>query len=152
MALKDIQIPKADVTVGSGGSFAVRGLSTADIEHLVRQHGDELRKLFTDFMSSQKNPAAELSESGLKGMLADLAMKVPNVIYTTLDLAAEPVDDEERAILRKLPIPIQADALFKTISLTLNTEGDLGKGLETVVMALGGVNGLLVKLQQDKLS
>ena len=85
-------------------------------------------------------------------MLPSVSLPMANPTSPAATAAAEPADDEERAILRKLPIPIQADALFKTISLTLNTEGDLGKGLETVVMALGGVNGLLVKLQQDKLS
>lgn len=151
MALKDIQIPKADVTV-AGGSFAVRGLSTADIEFLVRQHGDELRKLFTDFMASQKNPEGQMSEIGIKGILLDVATRVPALIYSVLDLAAEPADDEEKSILRRLPAPVQADALFKTVCLTLNVEGDLGKATETVVMALGGVNGLLQQVAQNKLS
>lgn len=136
MGLKDIQIPTADVVVGSG-SFAVRGLSTSDIEALVRLHGSDLRSIFKEFVTG------ELSSTQLSDMtpvLREVAARVPAAIVDVIYLAADGKDDEDRESIRRFSTGIQIDALGKIAALTLSTEGDMGKALETVIKVLGSVN------------
>lgn len=136
MALKDIQIPKAEVQVGSGGSFAVRGLSTSDIEHLVRTHGGELRGLFTEFMSGKLD---EMMKGDMAPVLTNLVGRVPGVVQDIIALAAD-ADAEDKAIIGKLSAGVQVDALIKVASLTLSTEGNLGNAQGAVMKVLELVN------------
>ncbi len=148
MALKDIQIPKADVKVGTGGSFAVRGLSTADIEHCVRTHGPELRKLWEDFVNGKRKPEEALSEAGMKTIFGQVIQEVPDLVHGVVQLAAD-ADEEDMATFKKLPVGVQIDALIKVAMQTLSVEGDLGKLIETVIVALNGANGVLAGLNAE---
>lgn len=137
MALKDVKIPKVEVAVAADSSFAVRGLSTSDIEHLVRQHGGELRKLFDEFVNGG-GKSTELTE--LTPILKQLITRVPTLVVSVIALAAD-ADDEDRAMIPKLSISTQITALTAIAGLTLSVEGDLKKAMETAIKALGGVNG-----------
>src|SRR5690554_2286683 len=121
MALKDIQIPKVEVKVGSGGSFAVRGLSTADLEHLVRTHGDTMRQLFEDFVNG-KNQNSQKLDVGSIAM--QLMKRAPDLVQDAIALAAD-ADDDDRAVIGSLPVSVQVAALGGIFSLTLSTEGDM---------------------------
>lgn len=140
MALKDIQIPKADVSVGAGGSFAVRGLSTTDIEHFTRECGPELHQLWNDYVNGKLKPEEALSETGMRGMFAQIVKECPRLVVSVISHAADAADDEERKIVERLPVAVQVDALLKIAMQTLNVEGDLGKLIGTVVTALGSMN------------
>lgn len=134
MALKDIQIPKVNVMVGTDSSFAVRGLSTSDIEFLVRAHGESMRELFNDFV----NGDTKLTD--LVPVLKQLISRAPRLVVDVISLAAD-ADAEDAAIIPKLPIAIQVNALTSIVGLTLSVEGDMGKALETAIQVLGSVNG-----------
>lgn len=136
MALKDIQIPKVDVEVTPGSSFAVRGLSTADIEHLVRTHGTELRELFTQYMSGDLK---KIKATQMLPILKDVVAKVPALVVDVIALGAD-ADAEDIKVLKKLSSGVQLTALSKIAGMTLNVEGDLGNVLETVIQLLGKVN------------
>ena len=148
MALKDIQIPKADVAVGTGGSFAVRGLSTADIEHLVRTNGTELYKLWEDFVSGEKKPEEALTEVGMKTIFAQIVKECPQLVAAVIGLAAD-ADDEDMAVLVKLPVSIQIIAITKVAMQTLSVEGDLGKVIETVVTVLNSANAFTGAMNRE---
>lgn len=145
MGLKDIKIPKADVKVTEDSSFAVRGLSTFDIEHLVRSHGPQLRELFDGFMKMDK---ANTSLLDLGPLIKDVVIQAPALVVDIIATAAD-ADDEERGILRKLPVSILIDALGTIAGMTLNTEGDMGKAMETALKLLGGVNGGLAEMLKN---
>lgn len=137
MALKDIKIPTADVQVTTDSSFAVRGLSTFDIEHLVRTHGPALRELFDEFMNGDTK-ATKLVD--LVPVLKELVTRAPLLVTDIIGLAAD-ANEEELAILRKLPISILISALGTVAGMTLSIEGDLGKAVEMAIQVLGGMNG-----------
>lgn len=147
MALKDIQIPKADVQVGAGGSFAVRGLSTSDIEHCLREHGPLLHKMWDDFVTGKRKPEEALTDAGFYGILSTILKEAPTLVASVMYLAGD-FDAEDAAVWAKLPAAVQVDALMKVTMQTLNVEGDMGKLIETVLGALGGVNGLLAGVNQ----
>lgn len=137
MALKDIKIPKVDVAVSADSSFAVRGLSTSDIEHLVRQHGGELRQLFDEFVNGG-GKATELTDLG--PVLKQLITRVPSLVVSVIALAAD-ADEEDSKVIPQLSISTQITALTAIVGMTLSVEGDLKKAMETAIKALGGVNG-----------
>lgn len=142
MALKDIQIPKADVSVGAGGSFAVRGLSTADIEYCVRTYGPELRKLWDDFVNGRRKPEEALTEAGFTSIFSQIVREAPALVQGIIGLAAD-ADEADMAVLVKLPITVQIDAITKVAMQTLSVEGEPGKAIETVLAALGSLNAFM---------
>ncbi|ASW27644.1 tail protein [Klebsiella phage YMC16/01/N133_KPN_BP] len=142
MALKDIQIPKADVSVGAGGSFAVRGLSTADIEYCVRTYGPELRKLWDDFVNGKRKPEEALTEAGFTSIFSQIVREAPALVQGIIGLAAD-ADEADMAVLVKLPITVQIDAITKVAMQTLSVEGEPGKAIETVLAALGSLNAFM---------
>lgn len=142
MALKDIQIPKADVSVGAGGSFAVRGLSTADIEYCVRTYGPELRKLWDDFVNGKRKPEEALTEAGFTSIFSQIVREAPALVQGIIGLAAD-ADEADMAVLVKLPITVQIDAITKVVMQTLKVEGEPGKAIETVLAALGSLNAFM---------
>lgn len=137
MALKDIKIPKVEVAVSADSSFAVRGLSTSDIEHLVREHGGELRNLFDEFVNGG-GKATELTSLG--PVLKQLITRVPTLVVSVIALAAD-ADEEDALMIPKLAVSTQITALTSIVGLTLSVEGDLKKAMETAILALGGMNG-----------
>lgn len=136
MALKDIQIPKVEVPVGSGGSFAVRGLSTADLEFLVHTHGESMRGLFDEFVNGK---AKSLDKLEIGPVLLELLKRAPVLVQDVIALAAD-ADDDDRAVVAKLPTSAQLSALGSIFTLTLSTNGDMGNALEMVTQLLGSVN------------
>lgn len=142
MALKDIQIPKADVSVGAGGSFAVRGLSTADIEYCVRTYGPELRKLWDDFVNGKRKPEEALTEAGFTSIFSQIVREAPALVQGIIGLAAD-ADEADMAVLVKLPISVQIEAITKVAMQTLSVEGEPGKAIETVLAALGSLNAFM---------
>lgn len=146
MALKDIQIPKADVPVGAGGSFAVRGLSTADIEYCVRTFGQDLNRLWKRFVNgADKN--VELTTVGLQSIFGQIVKECPALVAGVLGLAAD-ADEEDMKVLVRLPITVQVAALMQVATLTISVEGDPKKAIGTVISALGGMNGMLAGATQ----
>lgn len=137
MALKDIQIPTVEVQVGSG-SFAVRALNLTDIEHLIRLHGEDLRGLFKEFITDAKAASTQLTD--LAPVLQQVIGRAPQLIIDIIALAAD-ADADDKATLAKLGAGVHLDALAKIFTITLSTEGDMGKAMETVIKVLGSVNG-----------
>lgn len=145
MALKDIQIPKIEVPVGADGSFAVRGLSTSDLQHLMRQHGESLRELFNEFVNGK---AAKLDQLAIGPILKELLNRAPALVQDVISLAAD-ADEEDRAIVAKLPASSQMTALGAVFTLTLSTDGDMGNGLEAITQMLGGLNEVMAEKMQS---
>lgn len=148
MALKDIKIPTADVVVVGGGSFAVRGLSTVDIEHLVRVHGPALRDIWDRFVGEDIR-SIKLTDMG--SVFRDIIVQAPLVVADVIGVAAD-ADEEDLATLRKLPINVQIQALGTVAGMTLSTEGDMGKAMEMAIKLIGGLNGGLGELLQSLVS
>lgn len=148
MALKDIQIPKVDVQVTPDSSFAVRALNLSDIEHLVRKHGESMRQLFNDFVGGR---SADIKLTDLMPVFKQVIGKAPELVVDLIARAAD-ADAEDRAVLVQLGLTVQINALAQIATITLSTEGDMGKALETVIKVLGGLNvgldeALLAKVQ-----
>lgn len=145
MALKDIQIPKIEVPVGPGSAFAVRGLSTSDLQHLILQHGEAMRELFAEFVNGK---TTQLSKLELGPILKELLNRAPSLVHDVICLSAD-ADEEDRAMVPKLPASSQLAALGAVFTLTLSTDGELGNGLEALTTMLGGLNEVMAEKMEQ---
>lgn len=138
MALKDIKIPTVEVPVGQDSSFAVRGLSTSDIEVLVRRHGSDLRQLFDEYVNGAD--LTKLNFTQLTPMLKKIVGRLPGLITDVIAIGAD-ADEDDMKILNRLPGAAQVAAVSNIITMTLSVNGEMGNGLEMVIKALASMNG-----------
>lgn len=149
MALKDIIVPTVEVVISEGNSFPVRGLAAIDIEHLVRKHGSDLKGLWDEFIEKDLD-LTKLSVGEIAPLLKQVIGRIPSAINDLVGLAAD-ADDEDLKVLAKLPMGVQVSAVSQILSITLNTDGDWSKTLDTVMKMLGGANGALAEMLKEKL-
>lgn len=149
MGLKDIKIPTVDVLVSEGNSFPVRGLSTDDINYLVRAHGSDLKELWDEFLEN-KVDLSKLAVTEIYPLIKVVIGRVPAAMLEMIAIAAD-ADDDDLPTLRKLPIGTQIDAVSKVLGMTLKTDGDWSKTMETVLKMLGGANGALGEMVKNQL-
>lgn len=146
MSLKDIKIPKGEVEVSPGSTFAVQGLCTADLEYLIRKHGAELRPLFMDAINGK---LGDLMSGDMMPILQDIATRIPDAVASVVYLATDSRSDEELQVAKQLPVAVQVAALSQIAVLTLSTNGDMGKAGEAVTKLLGSVNAGMVQAAQE---
>lgn len=149
MALKDLRIPTVDVVISEGNSFPVRGLSSIDIELMVTKHGNDLKAVWDDFIEKEMD-LTKLEVGQLMPLLKQVIGRIPSAILDLIGLAAD-ADDEDLKVLQKLPVGVQVSAVSQILAITLNTDGDWSKTLDTVMKMLGGANGALAELVKEKL-
>lgn len=144
MALKDLVIPTVDVVISGGNSFPVRGLSSIDIEWLLRKHGDDFKTIWDEFLENDVK-LTELRLEQIGPMIKQVISRIPNAMRDLIGVAAD-ADEDDLVVLGKLPIGVQVSAVSQIVAITLNVDGDWSKTMETVMKMLGGANGALAEL------
>lgn len=121
MTLRNLTIPKAVISVGDE-VFAVSGITAAQAFSLVRRHREELTGLFENLAGRGTVEAGDVLNSieGIVSMFPDL---VAEAIVLASGVAPDSPDlEEEIAVARQLPFPVQADALLKIGELTFTQD------------------------------
>jgi len=149
MALKDLVIPTVDVLVSEGNSFPVRGLSSIDIEYLMRKHGNDLKALWDEFLEN-KTDLTQMKVEDMWPLLKQVVSRVPEAMRDLIAVAAD-ADESDLPKLARLGMGVQATAVGQILGLTLGTDGDWSKILETVMKMVGGANGALAELLPKQL-
>jgi len=115
MSLSEISIETKKVTAGDQ-EFFVRGLSFTDLMGLFQEHSTQMQELFL--------LAGNLSDQDNMDALIQRSLEVaPDVINLGVALAAD--EPDMYGIVKKLPIPIVADAIEKIMSLTFKNQEQL---------------------------
>jgi hypothetical protein len=140
MGLKDLQLPKSIVEI-PGGSFTVRGLSTVELEVLLREHKNTLTAMFKQVAEVGGKLDDETLQLGVELMGA-----APELIARIICMASDEPDAIEFAF--KLTPAIQVVALTRIALLTFTVEGDLGKLLGGMMSKVGGINNILTTVTQ----
>lgn len=135
MGLKDLQLPTSIVEI-PGGSFTVRGLSTVELELLLREH----RATFTAMFDQLKEVGGGVDDNTFS-LAAELLSSAPELMARIICFAADEPDAIEFAL--KLTPAIQLKALMRIAALTFTVEGDLGKLMGGLVEKVGGLNQVL---------
>ena len=138
MTLRNITIPKREVLVGSD-KFTVSGVSADQVFGLYSRHREDLAVLFDNL--SGRSQASDVLSS-----VEGIVTQFPIVIAEGIALASggRPETEhweEEVAIARSLPLPIQVDALMKIGELTFSPEMPPKKFFALLVGLIQQLNG-----------
>jgi hypothetical protein len=125
--LSSIVIPRHTVEAGVG-TFAVRGLTFADLSRLVADHRAEIEEA-TEIVTA--------SGDDMGAIAAAIAGKLPRLASAVIACAADEPDMASTAAL--LPIPVQLDALVAVGRLTFADEGALPKFLANLQSLTAGL-------------
>ena len=146
--VREIKLPG-----GKGKSFTVRGLALSDISNLLRARSTDIEAFFVKFSQGQgtalvsgdpkyANQLATKFGSDLLGSAPDLAA----------DIIAYASDEPTRAhIVRRLPFPVQIEALEAISELTFVEEETLKKVVATVTKFMAGTTDLLSDINQQRI-
>lgn len=135
MALSDFQVARKPVLFRGEPLIAVRGLALNDISYLIRDHLDQLNKLF-DLYDKPETRETALAESAKFAL--HIVKEAPELVAQMIVLASdEPQENIE--IARKLPLPVQVEAVRAIIELTFEEAGGAKKFLDSVMSLVSGV-------------
>ena len=145
--VREIKLPG-----GKGKSFTVRGLALSDISNLLRARSTDIEAFFIKFSQGQEKAIV-----GDPKYAHNLATKFgSDLLGTAPDLAADIIayasDEPTRAhIVRKLPFPVQIEALEAIAELTFTEEDTLKKVVATVTKFMAGTTDLLSDINQQRI-
>ena len=125
MALKDIIAPEKEITFGEN-KFTVGALDLTIVIALVTKRQEEVRALFDE--AQRQGLVANPDPLRIGLMLLQLA---PDFVAVAIALAAGEPGTE--AVVRKLPAPVQLEAVNTIIDLNFEAQGGVKKFGETLV-------------------
>jgi hypothetical protein len=138
-SLTDFVVPTSEVAVpGSDTSITVRGLSVEDVAGLIRVHGEELNRVYEINIQGQDDlpPAMEIA----KALMVTAPLAVAEIIALAND------SPKSFSIVRKLPAPVQIEALTQIAVLTFHSEAEVKKLVETVISGSSLMTRMLTTL------
>lgn len=133
MALADFHVVREDVPM-SKGKLSVRGLALDDIAILIRENLSDLDDLLHIYGSNADDRVA-ISETAKFAI--NLVRETPALVAKLIALACDEPDSEHLA--RKLPIPVQVEAIKKVVDLTFREAGGVKNFMESLTNLLGAV-------------
>lgn len=136
MGLASVAIPTHSIKVPDGGQFAVRGLSLVDITGIYQEHGGELAIWFEKFVSG-----ADDAGSSMVDAVSSIIASAPHLAAKAIAVAADDTTDEGAAIVSRLPLGVQFEALSAIGELTFTEDMPPKKVLQIVVKMATGVVG-----------
>lgn len=135
MALSDYTPESREVIVKGKALFSVEGLSLGGLEQLVRTHMPDLESVFDIIILGEK-PGQTLTAS-LVAIATGIVSRAPGLASNIIAVACtEPTTEELVKQARRLPFPVQVDALIKIGELTFEENGGVKKSLESLVTLL----------------
>jgi hypothetical protein len=142
MGLRTLRLPSTEIKVPGGDSFAVRGLSLTDISILATKHGAALSMLFERYITRSAEGLQPAEMVAVGKTILELA---PEAAIEGIALAADEPDAVD--VVRKLPFPVQVEALEAMVAHTFASEAEIKKVVETVTRAALGTNRLVDSLR-----
>lgn len=145
MGLKHLIFEQAVVQF-KGGEFPVQGLSIEHVTFIIKHHSHKLNDLFNRVLAKAQDPEGEFSAEEVGSMILPFLDEAPEV--GALIIACGAGDPSDVTLARKLPLPVQLDALEQILRLTFDAAGGPKKFLETVIRLSQGTRGLLAQLTE----
>lgn len=129
MALKDYEVAQSTVDLPGGVSFTVRGISFYDLTVLLKDHSEDMNRLFLKYTQS-----GELSPEEVQAAIPSALAESPRLVAATIALAADEPDMQDKVL--KLPFNVQLEAVEQIFINTFTTEAALKKLIELVTRVL----------------
>lgn len=135
MAIKDFYVETREVPFGKGGSFTVEGISFDHLAKLFTEAKDEMLQAMDLY-----DGMAESGEVKTEALIMAMLHQVPDLVARVICLAANEPGAE--AQVRKMPFPVQTDALMAIADLTFVEPDALKKFLGHLTVLLNGATSL----------
>lgn len=146
MALSEYQPIRVAVDF-KGGSFQVRGLSLDDITAVLGDHLNDMNHII-NLYHKEVDPRIHLIEGA--GFILNLVKDAPALTAQLIAHASDEPECAENA--RKLPLPIQIDAMRKIANLTFEEYGGLKKFIESLQEMAGKFVPAMTTTDSDTLA
>lgn len=135
MALTDFIPERCPVLVNGKALFSVEGLSLDTLAVLVKTHLPDLEFVFDIVMQNQREN--DTLRDQLTRMAMSLAGQAPGLVANIIAVASgEEVTHELIAIARRLPFPVQVDAMISIGTMTFDEAGGVKKAMESLMLLL----------------
>lgn len=142
--LHGIRIRRETIPYGEQ-EFEVRGFGAPDLMTLTAKHGTILAMVFGK-IQQDRVPGQPVTTDAVKGILRDVAGDFPDLAAAVIAIASESNDDEGMEVARRLPLPVQVEALEAIFMLTFSSEAEVKKLVESLsrmaVAASGALTGV----------
>ena len=133
MSLADYQ-PLRHVVPFKGGDISVRGLSLDDVAMLMNEHLSDIDKLFGLYDGSVREDVKVLATAQFAiGLIREAPALVANMIALACD------EPEAVPQARKLPIPVQVEAIKAICMLTFDEAGGAKNFLSSLTNLIAAV-------------
>lgn len=126
--LGEITLPVKVVELSNGQSFEVRGISFGDITAIMNSHAAEAVELY-DIVRKR---GGSITDSEVKLIIGELIPKFPSLLGMIICVAADDVSDQAMKIALKLSAMKQAQILQDIFELSLTSEAEVKKMLESI--------------------
>jgi hypothetical protein len=141
MALSDYQPERREISVNGKPLFFVEGFSFESLEKLARTHMPDLESIF-DLVLVGDTPVTTLNAS-IGAMAIALVQKAPGLTANIIALSTgEPVTEDLINTARKLPFPVQIDALVKIGEITFEENGGVKKSMDSLLDLLAKIRAV----------
>lgn len=139
MSLSDYQPERVEIKLKKG-AFEVKALSLSDLASLIKTHIADLDSVFDIFAGQGKE--GELTPDIAKNVATTLATDLPDLAAALIGHASvEEGEDLGKAIAgaKRLPAPLQMEALVTIGRLTFEEAGGVKKSLGVLTDLLGSL-------------
>lgn len=140
MSLSEYTPERFDVKLSKGGSFSVRGLSAEDFSSLLREHMPHIDQMF-DLYSKQTQDV--FATGAAEKLVMTVVKDFPQITAAVIALAADEPGTEDKA--RKLPLPVQIQAIHNIGRLTFEEVGGPKAFFASLKALMGGLAAPAVK-------
>lgn len=137
MSFANLPLLTSSIKYGKS-EFTVRGLSTEDVARIIPRFGAEVSVLFGGLLSGK-----DINPSTLPTLLQTVVTEAPELVAAIISFAADEPNDKGMEVARRLPLPVQVDALTAIYENTFTTEGDLEKFVGVIARIVGAAAGMV---------
>jgi hypothetical protein len=135
MNLADFEPVTLSVKI-KGSSFLVRGLSLADLTPLIATYYPDLKVLVESWSGSRIDA---IGDAQLQQFILDLCARAPALATDIIAAGADITEEKGRIAIRRMPFPVQVEALKSIFHLTFEDIGGAGNFAATLVSLTGGM-------------
>jgi len=146
MTFGDLPLLTTDIPYGKT-SFAVRGLSTEDVAHILPRYGSDVVMLLGGVLAGQ-----QVDTSTLPTMLKTVVTETPGLVAEVIARAADDPSPKGVGRARKLPLPVQIAALTAIYYNTFTSESELKNFVGIIVKLVTTTSGLVESVIPEVLS
>jgi len=131
MGLRNIVVRREDIVLPDGQTFKVRGLTSFDLFSAVGAYGPQMSMLFAS-LSDRKLTASRLTNDMVKSAIVECIKEFPDLLAYLVASASDDPSPEAMATFRTIPAVSQVEAVETIFKLTLQSEGEVKKLVESL--------------------